>query len=152
LKSRILIRNPLESRIRIRNKKFRIPNIGLKNPVPIPRVLWIRNFLIRIRIRPFRVLDPDPTFSQVTVPPELPVWFLRPLKGLLKHNFQRILKISVSYNGQNYEINSFLMVFINIYIQFQILTQQKFRILTDPDPQHRLKSPKISSQYGTGYL
>jgi hypothetical protein len=58
------------------------------------------------------------------------------------------IRNTVSYNGLYYEINLF-MAFINLYIQFQILTwirirnlelrirfRQKFRILTDPDPQH----------------
>jgi hypothetical protein len=46
------------------------------------------------------------------------------------NKFKRILKFS-TYIGQNYEITIilFLMVFINIYIQFQVLTRIRIRNL-----------------------
>jgi hypothetical protein len=43
-------------------------------------------------------------------------------------HFKEYLKLA-SYYGQNYEIILFLMVCINIYIQFQILTRFRIRNL-----------------------
>jgi hypothetical protein len=71
---------------------------------------------------------PDPTFKRLrirfrirpeffTLPPEL--WCLRSLNGILRHNFQRILKFSINLIIVKItQLIPFLMVFINIIIQF----------------------------------
>jgi hypothetical protein len=69
-----------------------------------------------------RVTDPDPTFKNVPDPvsdPTLNIYryffsrtiILRSFNSILKHKSEEYLKL-VSYNGKNYEINSFLYVFL----------------------------------------
>jgi hypothetical protein len=52
----------------------------------------------------------------------------------------------VSFNGQNHEIYPFSIFFINIYIQFQILTRIRIRNL---DLWIQIRQ-KVSDPYGSG--
>jgi hypothetical protein len=75
---------------------------------------------------------------------------------ILKRTFQRKLEFKY-WNGQNYEINPFWMVFVNIYIHFRtwtririgplalrILIRQKLR----PNPQHWINYLTSSIRWG----
>jgi hypothetical protein len=99
-------------------------------------VLWIRNFLLRIRIRLFKELRIRIRLSKSSEPNIYSFSrniILRSFNSILKHNFQRILKLRNS---------SF---FYGFYACFHPVLN------SDPDPTPQVTDPeKVSDPCGSG--
>jgi hypothetical protein len=87
----------------------------------------------------FSMISKSGSYFQ-NVPVSDPTFFLKkndfkgPKMAFQNLIFKECFNLVPMYNGQNYEITPFLMVFVNVYIHFRIWTRIRIPRVTDPDP------------------